>query len=320
MIKINIHKLKKYIKLYPVVFGLGGLLLISGSGYGMYVGVHAIMSSSLFTTAAIAPDAPMIIVRSPTVIPKSSTPVAPDAVEPAIAVNSRSASASPSGGVDSLTPALSSAEKATGYDSTNWAGYVSTSGGFTAISASWTVPRPTGNGVSTSADATWVGIGGITTSDLIQVGTANQVTAGGQVTSTIFYELLPGNAITVTSVPVSPGDVVKASLSVNNGLWTITATNLTTSRSFSTAVNYASSYSSAEWIQEDPAYSNGTLVPFDNFGSVTFSGGLATRSGVVSNLAGLGLQPVTMLKVAGQPMATPSSLTSDGAGFNVVRN
>lgn len=306
--------------MYPAVFGLGGLLLISGVGYGAYVGVHAITSSLLSTKRVIAPDAPMIIVRSPIVIPKSSTPVAPDAVEPAIAVNARPASASPSGGVDSLTPALSNAAKATGYDSTNWAGYVSTSGGFTAISGSWTVPRPTGNGVSTSADATWIGIGGITTNDLIQVGTANQVTASGQVTSVIFYELLPGSAITVSSVSVSPGDVVKASLAVNNGQWTITATNLTTGRSFATTIGYTSSFSSAEWIQEDPSYSGGVLVPFDNFGSVTFSGGLATRGGVVSNLAGLGVQPVTMLTAASQPMATPSSLTSDGAGFNVVRN
>src|ERR1041385_7576167 len=47
----------------------------------------------------------------------------------------------------------------------NWAGYVASGGTYTGVSGSWVVPSvsdPTGE----SADATWVGIGGVGSDDL----------------------------------------------------------------------------------------------------------------------------------------------------------
>src|SRR5579862_7331722 len=63
-------------------------------------------------------------------------------------------------------------------DSRNWAGYAAGGGSFTGVTATWTIPQSSGSGV----DATWVGIGGLQTRDLIQAGTQGTVTRSGSVT------------------------------------------------------------------------------------------------------------------------------------------
>jgi hypothetical protein len=65
----------------------------------------------------------------------------------------------------------------------NWSGYAVTSGGYKSASASWTVPQVAfmsyPGGPSLEASATWVGIGGLSTSDLIQLGTGQIVAPNG---------------------------------------------------------------------------------------------------------------------------------------------
>src|SRR5436309_15315674 len=56
--------------------------------------------------------------------------------------------------------------------SRNWSGYVATNKTFTSVTGTWIVPQVT-PGSSSAADATWVGIGGLNRSDLIQSGTQN---------------------------------------------------------------------------------------------------------------------------------------------------
>ena len=51
----------------------------------------------------------------------------------------------------------------------NWAGYVATGSSITSVTGSWTVPSA--GTVPPGLSATWVGIGGYKTSDLIQAGT-----------------------------------------------------------------------------------------------------------------------------------------------------
>src|SRR5207245_6035126 len=60
-----------------------------------------------------------------------------------------------------------------GSTSRNWSGYVASGGTFTAVSATWTVPTVSAStsGTSARADATWVGIGGATSTDLVPAGT-----------------------------------------------------------------------------------------------------------------------------------------------------
>lgn len=235
---------------------------------------------------------------------------APASTDPAAA-----SPASPS--PPSYSPPLASG----GYTSTNWSGYVATDGGYTAVSGAWRAPAVTGNGSTTTADSSWIGIGGVFTNDLIQTGTENSVSASGQVYTAAFYELLPGAAIEIPSLSVSSSDNMSASITETSpGKWLISITDVSTGQNYTTTVDYASSHSSVEWIEEDPSYLNGTQVPFDTFTTVSFANGSAKVNGVTANIAASNGQPITMLNAAGQPIATPSILTASGAGFNVYRN
>lgn len=192
---------------------------------------------------------------------------------------------------------------------------------YTSVSGAWTVPDPSGNGSSTSADATWIGIGGASTQDLIQVGTSNLVDASGGVSSTVFYELLPDAPIYPSSITVSPGDTMTASLKEQSaGQWLLTIGDTTQGETFTTTVRYTSSHSSAEWIEEDPSYASGGLVPFDGFGTAYFSGSSAVANGSNVSLLSGNAQAIALVTNRGRAVATPTVLGSDGASFNVVKN
>lgn len=222
----------------------------------------------------------------------------------------------------SSSPASSGAPAAAtgGYYSTNWSGYAALSGNFTSVSGSWTVPSVTGNGSTTSGDSAWIGIGGVSASDLIQTGTMNMVAPDGTVTTSAFYELLPDAAMEITGFTVEAGDSISASITQQtSGTWNITITDQTSGQTYNTLVDYTSSFSSAEWIEEDPSYVDGSLVPFDNFSHVIFGGGTTTQNGASTTLAGSNAAPITLANNANQPVATPSVLTS-GGGFWVTHD
>ena len=200
----------------------------------------------------------------------------------------------------------------------NWAGYVATNGSYSGVSGSWTVPSVTGSG-DTSADATWIGIGGITSNDLIQVGTQNIVAPNNQVTTSAFYELLPGASQSISTVTVHPGDSITASITeISGGEWKIIFNDNTDGSSYTDTVSYTSSESSAEWIEEDP--SDGSAeVPLDSFGTVSFTNGSTIQNGTTVNLSGSNAYAVTMVNAEDQVLATASSLGSTGASFTVTR-
>ncbi len=223
---------------------------------------------------------------------------------------------SSSSGTNSQTPTFATG----GFTSTNWAGYVATAGSYDSISGSWIVPSATGNGSSTTADASWIGIGGVFSSDLIQTGTLNTVSASGQASTFAFYELLPDTALEIPSISVSPGNNMAATINETSaGVWTISISDISTSQTFTTTVNYTSRNSSAEWIEEDPSFANGSLVPFDNFSPAAFTNGAVGVSGVPNSISTAGASPITLVSQAGSPLAKPTILTTDGAGFSVYR-
>ncbi len=197
---------------------------------------------------------------------------------------------------------------------------MATTGTFTSISGSWTATTPTGNGTSTSVDATWIGIGGVSASDLIQIGTENTVSAAGVVSTAAFYELLPATAQTILTMTVSPGDSMHAVISYSVGEWTMTISDDSTGQSFTKLVAYTSSFSSAEWIQEDPSYVSGKLVPLDNFGTASFTNGSTTNAGSVVTIAGANSDLITLVNSSGQTVATTSPLGSGGNSFSVTKN
>ncbi len=199
--------------------------------------------------------------------------------------------------------------------SSNWSGYAATSGTFTSVTGTWTVPNVAAT--STGADATWVGIGGVNSRDLIQAGTQATV-GGGDVQYDAWIEMLPASSRPV-SLAVNPGDSVTATITQQSGSnWTITMKNNTTGGRYTTTVQYSSTNSSAEWVQEAPSIGRGT-VALDNFGSLTVTGASAVRDGKTQDLSALGAEAITMINGARQPIATTSVIGSDGASFTITR-
>jgi peptidase A4-like protein len=200
--------------------------------------------------------------------------------------------------------------------SSNWSGYVANSGTYTSVTGTWIVPQV--GATTTGADATWVGIGGVTGTDLIQAGTQATVTGDGSVTYSTWTEILPDFSRT-TPLEVTAGDSVTVTITEqSNGVWLIVMVNNTTTDSYEKTLRYASSRSSAEWVQEAPSTSRG-VVPLDDFGTVRFLAGSAVRDGRELGLSALGATPVAMVNRAGQAIALPSTLGSDGSSFAVTR-
>jgi hypothetical protein len=198
----------------------------------------------------------------------------------------------------------------------NWSGYAATGGKFTSVTGTWTVPQTSGS--SLGADATWVGIGGVTAHDLIQAGTQSTAGGNGQVQYQAWVETLPQVSHPVP-LTVNPGDSVTVTLNETSpGAWAIDMKDNTTGQDYQTTRQYQSSESSAEWVEEAPSSGHG-VVPLDNFGTVSFSAGSTTENGKPVNISASGAKPITMINSAGQALATPSGIGGDGASFSVTR-
>jgi len=228
----------------------------------------------------------------------------------------------PPGTSPGVPPATSTAgpPATLGSTSRNWSGYVATGGTFTGVSGTWTVPTVSpSTSTSPRADATWVGIGGATTTDLVQAGTQATV-ENGVVQYSAWVEMLPQPSQNV-SLAVNAGDTVTVSLTQQaGGAWNITIQNATSGGVYNGTVTYTSSTSSAEWIEEAPTAGKGGVVILDLFGTVQFTNGSAVKDGRTVTPAAAGATAVTMVNnKSGVTLATPSTLGPDGASFTVTR-
>jgi hypothetical protein len=200
--------------------------------------------------------------------------------------------------------------------SSNWAGYEAVGSPFTSVSGSWTVPHASSSS-SAGVDATWVGIGGANSHDLIQAGTQETVSRLGQATYEAWVEMLPQSSRRVP-LAVHAGDSITASVTqTSSGQWQLNLKDNTTGQAYQTAAPYQSFLSSAEWIEEAPSGPGGEL-PLDGFGTVQFSAASAVKSGQPVTISKAGGQPITMAS-HGQTLASPSALGPDGASFSVTR-
>ena len=200
--------------------------------------------------------------------------------------------------------------------SRNWSGYVATGGTYTSVSGTWVIAKP--DPKTPGIDATWVGIGGADTTDLIQAGTEATVNPDGTVSYDAWTETLPQSTRTVT-LTVNGGDTVTVTLTErSSGSWLIEMKNVTTNKSYTTTLGYNSSKSSAEWIQEAPSLGRG-IAPLDSFGSVRFSAASTVLNGKMQTLKGAGASAVTMTNSSNQALAVPTAIGTDGSSFNVDR-
>jgi len=208
-------------------------------------------------------------------------------------------------------------------DSLNWSGYAvtPTSDGVTAVSSTFVVPSA--GLVPPGFAATWTGIGGYNTSDLIQAGASEDSTPSNDALGPQYYawyELLPASETQITgctgdpNCTVTPGDVMSVTISLVSGdTWSISITDAG-HWSWSQDVTYSSSESSGEWILEAPTVEAQTILA--DVGTVKFGPtSTYTADGVTHTIAAgdptqIDLSPGVVNE------ATPSALAADGQSFN----
>src|SRR5881296_2504678 len=206
------------------------------------------------------------------------------------------------------------------FQSTNWSGYAVTgpSGSVSDAKGSWTVPAIQGSCPSTNQYSSfWVGIDGFSSGTVEQTGTDSDCQNGAP-TYYAWYEFYPHPAFLINGLTITPGDHITAEASFNGRSFTVTITDTTTSKSFSTSAKvHSAQRSSAEWIAEAPS-SSGGILPLADFGTVSFSACTAMVSGT-SGSFGSSVQVITMVSNSGAVKAQPSSLSgSGGDSFSVT--
>jgi hypothetical protein len=213
-------------------------------------------------------------------------------------------------------------------NSTNWAGYAvnSTVGAVTEVQANWTMPKFHGHcsgSFNYSAAAFWVGIDGVNSKTVEQIGTAIECLAflgSGSVSYFAWYELYPAG-LTMLSLNVSPGNHLSASVQYypSTSIFVLSISDLTNGQSTSvSAGNLSVNRSSAEWVAEAPS-SFGGVLPLVDFGTVPFTGAYATISG--SHKAAGAFHPwdIRMVNTAGTATkAYPTNLAHGGTSFKVI--
>jgi hypothetical protein len=208
--------------------------------------------------------------------------------------------------------------------SSDWAGYIAVSDFanpkpiVTGVAGYWAVPQ-TNVSVEDTFSAAWIGIGGLLDNTLIQTGTEHD-SINGEAAYSVWYELLPNDSVTISTINVSVGDEIQASINLvdpDTNEWSIEIVDLTKEQSFQKNVFYDSSRLSAEWIVERPTVNNvlGTLA---DFGSVTFANSNATIGTVVGNIDSFAFFQVIMYNRQNVQLVTVSSLSSDGSMFTVT--
>jgi hypothetical protein len=201
----------------------------------------------------------------------------------------------------------------------NWSGYAATGGSYTAVNGTWTIPQFNGTEPVFGVDASWVGIGGVRSRDLIQAGTQQTISGSGRTQYQAWVEMLP-QASHPVPLSVHPGDSVSVSITEQSpDSWLFEFTNNTTGKSYQETQQYHSSHSSAEWVEEAPSGGRGGVLPLSNFGTIEFSGATAVKNGDTVNVATSGARAITMIGGNQQALAVPSDVGADGASFSVAR-
>jgi hypothetical protein len=130
---------------------------------------------------------------------------------------------------------------------------------------------------------------------------------------------LPNDAITITTIDVSKGDEITASINLADSaanIWSIEMVDLTNSQSFHENVFYNSSRLSAEWIVERPFVNSG-LSTLANFGKITFTNSSAAMNTSVGTITNFPRARVIMQN-QNVPLVSVSSISSDGSSFTVT--
>ena len=216
-------------------------------------------------------------------------------------------------------------------ESTNWSGYAVTGTSFTSAEGSWIEPNITCNSSSdTELAAFWVGLDGYNDNTVEQTGTLAGC-VNGSIEHIAWYEFYPKEAIVeIPSVTVNPGDKISTSVKYSLKKFTLTITNETTGKKYTTrGTQSGTQRASAEWIAEAPCCVGNNVYPLPNFGTALFgtdNTGITgtnyakdkSHSGAFNTFPSADVFAITMVNdptLATE--ASPSAPSSDGTSFSV---
>jgi hypothetical protein len=206
--------------------------------------------------------------------------------------------------------------------STNWSGYVAETNlskpavnSVSAVSGSWIIPT-----VKPSTDNTycafWVGIDGYSNSTVEQIGTEHDC-INKKVSYYAWFEMYPGASQEIVDFPLSPGDVISASVKyTSTNVFTMIISNNTKKITSVIPTKYTKSSTakrqSAEWIIEAP-YLN-AILPLADFGTAYLSNCKATIKGIsgfINNNAWVASE-IEMVTNSSVAKDVPSSVATNG--------
>jgi len=180
--------------------------------------------------------------------------------------------------------------------SQNWAGWVATAtrssrlaSHFTTVAGSWVQPSAKCTPRRATFAAFWVGLGGysLRSKALEQIGSEADCSSRGQLFYYAWYELVPRPPVTITSLRITPGDVISATVHVSSGTVTVTLTDQTSGAKPFRKTTFMHSpspdTSAAEWIAEAPSNCNShnrcKPLRLTDFGQVGFTAASAVSIG-----------------------------------------
>jgi hypothetical protein len=212
--------------------------------------------------------------------------------------------------------------------SVNWAGYaIQTSfnnpqdNAVDSVEASWNVPPvicpPSMDDYSS---AFWVGIDGISSKSVEQIGTDSDCIQGVP-TYYAWYEAYPRDSVTL-DINITPGDEVHAKVEfIGNNTFRYTIRDMTNQEmvSITEAGSVVAERSSAEWIAEAP-FLGRRILPLADFGPVDFMNATVAIHGESGPISGRNWQyrPIVMEARGGPFKATPTGLAADGSSFSII--
>jgi Peptidase A4 family len=216
-------------------------------------------------------------------------------------------------------------EGVTARGTANWSGYADTATKaqtFTKVSGSWTTPSVTCSRED-QITSNWVGLDGLNSSTVEQLGTMSWCFQGKPIYFT-WFEIFPNGAEEVGTT-LQPGDKIAASVTRSGTSYTLKLTDSThPANSFTRTGTCALTKcldTSAEWISERPSFSIG-IAPLAHYNAFKITNGSQTSNGTAGTIGtGPGVTAITMLDATSiYKLATVSALTGGNSFSTTWRN
>ena len=204
--------------------------------------------------------------------------------------------------------------------SQNWSGYAATAGDYTAVSATWTV----------SEIARWLDGGRGRGVGRYRRRAQSRLDSGGHAANRLTARRHPARGVDRAAAAAfadgAAEDLRRATrllVSITQQgpeLWLIALTNTTSGEAYQVTKHYASSLSSAEWVEEAPSAGRGGPLPLDDFGTHHVQSGVggARRRDGQHRPGGRARDHHDHAGVA-QHLVEPSGPGADGDSFSVTR-